>query len=799
MTNRIVFKRLHDLYRNQHLRAAVLLAVVLAFFYRDVIFEGRTFLMQIAAPGTMPSGGGYRYDGIQPRFAANDPGAIAWMAEPLNRFIAVSLKNGDFPLWNPYAGLAGTPLLADGQTAPLEPIQFIFFFLPIRFWTYAVDAQLLIRFFLAAYFCYLFVRRQNVEFAGAVSAGVLFALSSYFVTYGNHPQIKTEALLPLVLYGYDRLVHPDDRHGFWICALSIGWAILAGMPEGTFFSLLLGSLWYFYKSILLLEDGRELLPKARNIFLRYLGPTSLGFLVSAAYLLPFLEFVSLSAHIHSAGEGGSPLPLWMLPVLVFRVRGYFHLQLGLFSLFPLLYLLIHLKDFLVKYRRTILFFGVYAIVAGLAIFDFPPANWIRRLPALNQVVYEKYSIPSIVFSLAVLMGVFIDGIAHAPLSFRKMAFVLLVAFMLFAYLPSLGNPDRAMDAYLDSGEALRFVLGYILSGGGILFLLLFLYRLRDITPCVLQAGLLLLMVAAEPFFWNSNIIRPSRTDPFRSPPFVDYLREDPELFRIFALDGILHPNISTAHRIGDIRWLNALVPRRTFDFSAKFIESREVKTIRFTGVVLPISYEMFDLLNVKYVLIEKPGPSPAANVVVPVSEYALVHQSAGVQVYRNDGFLPRAFVAHNVLNVPDFDRALAALERPGLDPARTAVVENLPVEIEHRINANDAHMQPTPGNAEITRSGEMTVRVSTAAPGLLVVTEQYYPGWKAYVNGKETTIYAVNGIFRGIFLEEGVHSIEFKYRPLSFTIGGGISALALSVTVFLWLVEPRRANRRTDP
>jgi hypothetical protein len=661
-----------------------------------------------------------------------------------------------------------------------------------------MDAQLLIRFLLAGYFCYLFVRRQGIDFLGGVSAGALFMLSSYFVTYGNHPQVKTEALLPLVLYGYDRLVHPDDRHGFGICALFIGWAIVAGMPEGTFFSLFLGTLWYFYNSILSKGSGKEAFRKDRGVFWRYLGSTALGFLISAAYLLPFLELVSLSAHIHSAGEGGSPLPLWLLPVLVFRVRNYFYLQLGLFSLFPLFYLLIYLKDFLVKYRRTILFFGVYAVVAGLAIFDFPPTNWIRRLPVFDQVVYEKYSIPSIVFSLAVLMGVFIDGIVHAPLSFRKTAFVLLVAFMLFIYLPSLGNPDRAMDANLDSGEALRFILGYILSGGGILFLLLFLYRLRSITPRVLQAGLLLLLVAAEPFLWHATINRSSRMDPFRPPPFVDYLRGDPEPYRIFALNGILHPNIATAYRIADIRWLNALVPQRTFDFSAKFIESREVETIRFTGTVLPVSYGMFDLLNVKYMLIEKPDAGLTANAVEPPPEYTLVHQSAGARIYRNEGVLPRAFVVYDVVNTSGFDEALAALEDPDLDLARSAVVENLPAELEARISAGRGQSQPAIGIAKITRSGEMFVEVSTEVPGLLILTEQYYPGWKAYVNGKETIIHAVDGIFRGVFLDEGVHSVQFKYQPLSFTIGGIISILALVTTIFLWQVAPRMTGRRTD-
>ena len=118
---------LNSLIRKKNVWAVVILGFILVAFYRDIVFDGRTFLMQTAAPGTMPGAGPYAYEGVKPGFVANDPGAIAWYGEPLNRFISQSIKTGDFPLWNPYAGLAGTPLLADGQTAPFEPLQFLFF------------------------------------------------------------------------------------------------------------------------------------------------------------------------------------------------------------------------------------------------------------------------------------------------------------------------------------------------------------------------------------------------------------------------------------------------------------------------------------------------------------------------------------------------------------------------------------------------------------------------------------------------------------------------------------------------
>src|ERR1044072_7054000 len=102
---------LKSLIRKKNLWAVVILILILVAFYRDIVFEGRTSLMETAAAGTMPGGGPYNYEGTRPGFVANDPGAIALYGEPLNKFISTSVKNGTIPLWNPYAGLVGAPLL----------------------------------------------------------------------------------------------------------------------------------------------------------------------------------------------------------------------------------------------------------------------------------------------------------------------------------------------------------------------------------------------------------------------------------------------------------------------------------------------------------------------------------------------------------------------------------------------------------------------------------------------------------------------------------------------------------------
>lgn len=945
--------------RRQSFLATLLLLFVLAFFYRDVVFYGRTFLMETAAPGTMPEAGPYNYRGIAPGFAANDPGAIAWQIEPFNKFISTSIKRGDFPLWNPYAGLAGSPLLADGHTGPLEPLQFLFFFLPDWLWTLAVDFQLLIRFFIAGFTCYLFARRQGIMFWGSISAGVLFMLSSYFVTYGNHPQVKTEVLLPLVLYGYDRLVDSEDRLGFWLSALFLAWAIIAAMPESTFFVLLLGSLWYFYKSLFCGQKTEPFFRHAKNLLYKYLASTTLGFLISAAYLFPFLEFVLLAKSTHAPGTGSSSYGVELLPGLIFQVHSRFYLHIGFIPVFSLIFSLLNFKEW-AKYRLHIIFFSLYAMIFILTLFGFPLTNWIRNLPLFNQLTIEKYSLPSVVFCLAILAGILIDRATALSLSYKKLLFTLLLFFIIFIGFPGITNLE-SFSKFSSDLEFIYSALVLIVSIAIMLFLLAFYQRKRAASHHIVQFSFLMIAIL-EPLFWGTRINRPERFDPFQVPPFISYLHNK-EDFRIFAFDGTLYPNIATAYHIADVRWLHALAPERAYDFSAAFIEAREVNSMRLTGTVLPISDRMFDLLNVKYVLkqnsyikdlenclfttanqpyfgknntfnsliieqnqgredffpafpldingatrlglfarspqrftlnltlpgmaskldfsvglnpevflpeygdgvtfriilsdqengieifskyidpknrpcdrkwfdesvsleewagkdvtlrfITNGGPvgdnsydwgywgdirlttvtgADKVNGEIAETTYNLVYQDPDVLLYQNEDVFPGAFVVHQVSNVPSFSDALDVMKRPSLDLRQVGVVENLPTELETSINRNDLQMRSVDGSVKLIGSGELRVEVSTEAPGLLIVSQQYYPGWNAYVNGKPAQIYAVDGILRGVFLEPGDHVVEFKYRPLSFMIGGILSTVFLLTTIFFTIFHTRASR-----
>ncbi len=92
------------------------------------------------------------------------------------------------------------------------------------------------------------------------------------------------------------------------------------------------------------------------------------------------------------------------------------------------------------------------------------------------------------------------------------------------------------------------------------------------------------------------------------------------------------------------------------------------------------------------------------------------------------------------------------------------------------------------------------MRLSAEADGdaLLVFTDAAFPGWIARVDGKEQRVLTVDGLFRGVPIPRGDHSIEFEYAPGSVRIGGWI-ALAALVAMAAMICVPRRRSAGDQP
>jgi Bacterial membrane protein YfhO len=166
--------------------------------------------------------------------------------------------------------------------------------------------------------------------------------------------------------------------------------------------------------------------------------------------------------------------------------------------------------------------------------------------------------------------------------------------------------------------------------------------------------------------------------------------------------------------------------------------------------------------------------------------YRLVH-SGDVKVYANLDLLPRAFVAPNAVVQPNDDQARSALADPSFNPATTVILADAPS------GPSPAPAITATRPATITTYSPEQVQLTADGPGTLLLTDAYYPGWTATIDGAPAPIQRADIMFRALSLPPGQHQIEFRYDPLSVRLGLVISALAWSgLALALVLLRRRR-------
>ncbi|HEU0168386.1 MAG TPA: oligosaccharide flippase family protein, partial [Chloroflexota bacterium] len=247
-----------------------------------------------------------------------------------------------------------------------------------------------------------------------------------------------------------------------------------------------------------------------------------------------------------------------------------------------------------------------------------------------------------------------------------------------------------------------------------------------------------------------------------TPAIVQFLQQDQSLFRVTAFgdDEMFQPNGNLLYGLQDARGYDSVILGSYARLNELLEPQDQLQYNRIQTLDQPAALDspVLSLLNVKYVLTTGTLPSP---------NFRRVYSGPDGNVYQNERVLPRAFVAGSSLVAPAATEELQALTQ--VDLASTVIVPK-PVG-----------QQGTSGPATVTSYTARKVDVRASGPGVLVLTDTNYPGWKVSVDGQPAELLTADYAFRGVDLPPGQHAVEFTFSPTSVIVGGLISGLTLAV------------------
>lgn len=301
---------------------------------------------------------------------------------------------------------------------------------------------------------------------------------------------------------------------------------------------------------------------------------------------------------------------------------------------------------------------------------------------------------------------------------------------------------------------------------------------------------------------------------YASNPVVDILREKPWEQRVTAPSFLASPQAPYFPAICN-EWLQ-------HHFQYYNIQSLDVVQMprepldhqMFMGLftTAPSQVRLWELTNTRYVLGMRGFLDALNNQLDPVHKRFRVHTTfdftqdnsgAISTVLKPDGMfalfeftgaLPRVALYESWETMEGDEKVLKRLIDPNFDPSNSVLVS------EAFKTPGGSHSQ-FKGEADLVRQSrnELTITTKAEGPRLLLLNDRYDPQWKAWVDGKPTSVVRCNYLMRGVFLEAGQHKVKFRFSPVPvalYVTGGGL-LLGFVFLILLLVPSHSMSSNRT--
>lgn len=765
---------------------------------------------------------------------------------PARWFAIDSLSHASVPGWNPY-NATGVPFVAS-QYGAYYPPYFIRDLLmavtgarptPKVMSLFAVEEMAL-----AGIGMLMLARSLGVAKVAAVIGGLAFGLSGFMVGHTGHPPIINGALwLPWAVWALVVLARRVTPLAICGLAGAMAMPLLAGhLPTAA-------SVWFVLGAIAVaLATGRGISRRSFRPSITFIAASAVGALLAAGlsgiHLIPELEFVSQSARTQGGFEFATSFsyPRRALPLLgaphifgagsdAFTGPPFFWEYWGYTGMLALLLAPLALfrrrraevDGYEPSPRSTALVLGAMAVLAVLLMLGkfgplYGPLFAISeqlgriRVPARWVLVFD--------FSIALLAALGADALISHRRSTR----------------PNTGSgSDSGSDSEATSRPGLPLwpALGAgLLIGGSIASVVIAwpsIFNGVDPEEISRRGAVLALSLLLASLGWIVGMRRATKPRFRRALGWGGVLLLTFDLavsstgFMLISTNRPI-PDEAASRRAAELAWSDGLVtptsvplyrietdsgalhdgtdagflwnqPRSNGEDSLVILKYHELRSemgpsespgAQFDLFTRPeVGLEVLDLLGAHYLITPRDGLPPELT-----TKYAHVGTYEGASLYRRNEPPPRAWITTRAVIAEDTSANAYAAAR--LDPLIWAVLSRPPPDpLPDGITST--LLPATPPSP--TRNSSVTVEandreyiryaVNSDDGGILVASELYYPGWRAFIDGVETPVLEAQHALRGVQVPAGKHTVEYRFESASIRLGARLTAASLGIIVLL--------------
>lgn len=687
-------------------------------------------------------------------------------------YAASRMFEGELPLWNPYI-FSGIPFFADVSTTVLHPVIVLFMLLdPLR----ALSLATLVHIYLAGVFAYFLGRTLSLSKLGSLMVSVVFMFSAsmmHYTTYLNF--LMSGTWLPLTFASFYKAIERQDRRWIGIGAFSLFAQILGGHPQLVFYTVL---FMFFYVLFVIPEKS------FKDVALKFIVVMFLAVGLSAVVLVPAYELTGYSTRSNLTYEEATRESLHPLLAVRLILANFFDNPKvgmtwgpawrkvadntgygGALAIVLVGLALVWGKPFKAKKKGKLFkFFWLMAFgFLVMAFGKFTPLYTVihRVLSILAPIRGPDKALLMVNFSLAVLAGMSLDSLRKVSINKSALRKVVLIVAGVFvsAYIILITINSRFDILWRRFSEFHSFERDQVIArevvSNIMLLSLLIIFLLISIKKKVYWV--ILVLVFVDLMLFNSRYIFsiPRDAISLESNQASELSQEMSSQYRMLS-----YQDLEPFTGLGNY-WENMAIKP---PFAESFYTDEESEK-------LEILNQRLDDLTLDWNMTHRlRSPNGYASFVLKdYANYIAFENRAHLNNVNFQGVsedkLDELSVRY-LLTREGFEERDSALPRARLINQEGEVIGLADIVVDE------------PERIVVHTESEQQAR--------LVLADSYYPGWRAFVDGKEVELEKYRSVFKLVSLEFGEHSVEFIFRPKSLYIGGLVSLLSvLGISAFL--------------